>query len=128
MKETKNKDQYPFIVHIWVGIFNSDEELVKYAHMLMKATDEYDIEWNYFKEEKALENLIFYLPIDVTEVMTAAGEKYPKLEKANSYLAVFGCEGKQAAFEKLTSNETVFYLGEFESPEPELDAPYHPWV
>ena len=155
--------------HVWIGAFDSENELEEYAdnteyeweyygHLLNEDNfDEMpeeagigcdfcrennlfneeaadisdDMTWRYFDEELPLQNILSYLhpfPVNLDEALEVCASKYPNLKKANSYIVVFGWSHKTPDFEKTKSGYNCFYLGEFELPEPDADAPNHPWV
>jgi hypothetical protein len=82
--------------------------------------------YQFYEQEKPLQDIFSALPIDMEEVLEACKEKFPILKKANSYIVVFGFHHKRKNFQKAKLSKPCSYLGEFEIeiPEPDTDGKY----
>ena len=83
--------------------------------------------WKFYKKNQSLHDILSTLPIDAAEVLDVCKEKYPKLEKVNSYIILFGYYKKEKFFLKMTLSKNLFYLGEFEMPQEDTDGQYEAW-
>jgi len=90
-----------------------------------------DLVWKYFDKEKNVKDILAFLhpfPVNLDEALEVCKNKFPQLEKINSYIVVFGWSGKNEDFEKAVSSKKCFYLGEFELPEQDTENVFNGYV
>ena len=164
----KKKKAPPLVLHIWLGNFESAEELEEYAdnteyeweyygHLLGEDNfdeppEEYGLGcafcydnnimyeeaaditeglfYEFYEQEKPLQDIFAAFPIDTEEALETCKEKYPIIKKANSYIVVFGYHHKRKNFQKARLSKPCCYIGEFDIdlPEPDTDGKYEGWV
>jgi len=94
----------------------------------MDAADIVDcIDYNFYEKEKLILNILNILPIDAGEALYEVQKKYPDLKKANAFIVLHNWKGNTINFENSTPCKQIYYIGEFECPEPDTDGKYEPY-